>query len=70
MEQVPLLDVVRNCVAKRGSVLWNQSFQRQLCMLAMQEGLLGPKPIGYTDEEIKAIPIGPPPRTALDKLTF
>lgn len=37
--------------AKRGTVLTNLSFQKQLCLLAAKEGLLGDKPDGYTNEE-------------------
>ena len=45
LERQPLLEVVRYCIKQRGSVLWNRSFQRQLCQLCQLtqgEGLLGP----------------------------
>ncbi|CAB9522788.1 specificity protein phosphatase 2 [Seminavis robusta] len=61
LEQQPLLDVVRHCIDRRGAVLWNRSFQRQLCDLAKREGLLGPPPPGYTDEPlVDTIPAPPP----------
>jgi Dual specificity phosphatase, catalytic domain len=52
LEQQPVLVVVRHILDKRGSVLWNRSFQRQLCDLAQQEHLLGPVPPGYNDDPL------------------
>ena len=50
LQQFTLLTLVQHLKAKRGYVLTNQSFQRQLCLLAAERGRLGPKPQGYTDE--------------------
>eukprot|EP00521_Asterionellopsis_glacialis_P005013 CAMPEP_0195262752 /NCGR_PEP_ID=MMETSP0706-20130129/9929_1 /TAXON_ID=33640 /ORGANISM="Asterionellopsis glacialis, Strain CCMP134" /LENGTH=210 /DNA_ID=CAMNT_0040316867 /DNA_START=70 /DNA_END=702 /DNA_ORIENTATION=+ len=44
LEQKNLLDVVHHMKQKRGLVLSNLSFQRQLCKLAAKEGLLGKHP--------------------------
>jgi protein-tyrosine phosphatase len=46
----PVLEVVRNLVHQRGEVLWNRSFQMQLCVLAAREGLLGERPVGYSND--------------------
>ena len=53
LERRHLLDVVRHIKAKRGVVLTNLSFQKQLCLLAQNEGLLGDKPKGYSDEPVE-----------------
>uniref|UniRef100_A0A7S2V9V7 Tyrosine specific protein phosphatases domain-containing protein n=1 Tax=Entomoneis paludosa TaxID=265537 RepID=A0A7S2V9V7_9STRA len=53
LERQPLLEVVQSCVMQRGSVLWNRSFQGQLCQLAQEEGLLGPIPKGYDNSKPK-----------------
>lgn len=37
LETIP----IQHVIAQRGAVLWNQSFQEQLCRLATREGLLG-----------------------------
>jgi protein-tyrosine phosphatase len=66
--RVTVLEAVEACLEKRKTLLWNQSFQRQLCVLAAAENLLGPKPEGFTDEPKVLKPIPPPPRTALDRL--
>mmetsp|Transcript_2974 Transcript_2974/g.3586 ORF Transcript_2974/g.3586 Transcript_2974/m.3586 type:complete len:217 (-) Transcript_2974:703-1353(-) len=71
LERTPIVKVVQDCLAKtHGTLLWNRSFQRQLCMLAMQEGLLGEKPKGYTNEPIEENIVAPPlaARSALDRL--
>lgn len=75
LESESILDVVEGCVRKRGMVLWNRSFQEQLCVLAAKEGLLGNKPEGYSDDEPfdRAMPPAPlhrSPRfnTLFDKL--
>jgi len=63
-----LLDVVRYIKAKRGMVLTNECFRRQLCQLAAKHGLLGDIPAGYTNDPL---PTPPPPkdyRGAFDKL--
>ena len=57
LEQRPLLDVVTNIKAKRGLVLTNLSFQRQLCMLAFEEGLIGNRPDGYTDDPAEQLEV-------------
>lgn len=57
-ERRPLLEVFKSAKEKRGMVLTNLSFQRQLCKLAAREGFLGAKPEGYTDGPIEKI--GPP----------
>lgn len=53
-ERRPVLDTVKSTKNKRGMLLTNLSFQRQLCQLAAREGLLGPKPDGYTDDPIES----------------
>mmetsp|Transcript_26108 Transcript_26108/g.36807 ORF Transcript_26108/g.36807 Transcript_26108/m.36807 type:complete len:220 (-) Transcript_26108:128-787(-) len=69
LERTPILDVVRHSLDTTcGRLLWNRSFQRQLCMLAMKEGLLGEKPTGYTDDPIVLAPPPVAPRNALDRL--
>jgi predicted protein tyrosine phosphatase len=50
LTRTPVLEVVRNLVHQRGSVLWNRSFQMQLCVLAAREGLLGEHPVGYSND--------------------
>jgi protein-tyrosine phosphatase len=50
LTRTPVLEVVRNLVHQRGSVLWNRSFQRQLCVLAAREGLMGEHPVGYSND--------------------
>mmetsp|Transcript_106907 Transcript_106907/g.159842 ORF Transcript_106907/g.159842 Transcript_106907/m.159842 type:complete len:222 (-) Transcript_106907:591-1256(-) len=55
VEDTTLLEVVQSLKNKRGIVLINPSFQKQLCVLAAQNGKLGPRPEGYTDDPI------PPP---------
>jgi len=61
LDRKPVLDVVQRCVQQRGMVLWNRSFQQQLCVLAAKEGLLGEKPEGYSDEPIGEVLFQPPP---------
>ena len=51
LERKRLLEVVQIIKAKRGTVLVNQSFQKQLCLLAQQEGLLGDLPEEMGDME-------------------
>ncbi len=63
-EKRTLLQVVEDCVKKRGIILWNKSFQRQLCVLAAKEGLLGEKPEGYSDEPMDDV-VPPPPKFKL-----
>jgi len=48
-EKPTLLSVIQYLKAKRGIVLTNLSFQRQLCIFAAQHDCLGEKPKGYTD---------------------
>ena len=47
-----LLNVIKKlkqkCNGKK--ILTNLSFQKQLCILAQREGLLGTKPIGYNND--------------------
>jgi len=52
IERMPLCEAVTKLKARRGTVLTNRSFQRQLCVLASAEGLLGERPDGYTDDPI------------------
>jgi protein-tyrosine phosphatase len=59
VENTTLLEVVRAMKNKRGIVLINESFQKQLCILAAENEKLGPKPEGYSDDPIPSI--GPPP---------
>jgi protein-tyrosine phosphatase len=56
-----LLEVVRDLKAKRGNVLTNLSFQKQLCELAAREGRLGEPPAGYNNDPL---PVAPPPKPA------
>jgi len=59
--KMTLLEALDLCLSKRGAVLWNRSFQRQLCELALQHNLLGDEPEGYTDEPlIETLPPPPP----------
>ena len=45
LEQKFLIPTVKHCLHQRGgSLLWNRSFQDQLCYLAQRENLLGPHP--------------------------
>mmetsp|Transcript_8107 Transcript_8107/g.10894 ORF Transcript_8107/g.10894 Transcript_8107/m.10894 type:complete len:236 (+) Transcript_8107:71-778(+) len=67
-ERQNVIDVVRHCVDRRFLILSNVSFQKQLCLLAAKEGLLGEKPEGFTDDDIAVIPLPPPPRQALESL--
>jgi hypothetical protein len=50
------------CEKKRKELLWNRSFQEQLCTLAAQEVLLEDKPQDYTDDPIEDISLSPPPQ--------
>jgi protein-tyrosine phosphatase len=50
-ERRTLLDVVRSLKSKRGIVLSNESFRKQLCMLAAREHRLGGKPPERVDED-------------------
>ena len=52
LERTPLLDVVRLIKSKRGIILTNLSFQRQICELAAKEKLLGDEPCGYSGEKV------------------
>ena len=61
LEQQLLLEVVQQCLDKRGSVLWNRSFQRQLCELAQRHNLLGPAPSGYNNDPLVEIQPAHPP---------
>jgi len=70
MERTPLLEVVERCIkVKQGPLLWNTSFQEQLCLLAAEHDLLGEKPEGFSDDPIQKDKIPPPPKSALDRLT-
>jgi hypothetical protein len=50
--KMDLLQVGRELKAKRGYVLSNSSFVRQLVVFAAEQGRLGDKPPGYSDEPI------------------
>merc|ERR1719354_551783 len=67
-EQLDVLDVVDLGIEKRGMLLWNKSFQEQLCMMAAEHNLLGEKPEGYDDEPICKVLLPPPPIKAFDRL--
>ena len=43
-ERLPVVEAVKRIKAIRGTVLWNESFQEQLVVLARAEGLLGAAP--------------------------
>ena len=45
-ERLSVLEAVARCQRARGRILWNESFQEQLVVLAEQEGLLGCRPDG------------------------
>mmetsp|Transcript_3478 Transcript_3478/g.6924 ORF Transcript_3478/g.6924 Transcript_3478/m.6924 type:complete len:211 (+) Transcript_3478:619-1251(+) len=60
LERRPLLQVVEHMIQQRGCVLWNRSFQMQLCMLAAHHDLLGAKPPNQTDDPIEQAPLSPP----------
>ena len=45
-ERLPVLEVVARAKRARGTILWNESFQLQLVVLAEEHGLLGPRPEG------------------------
>ena len=51
-DKITLLTVVNHLQQKRGKVLTNLAFQKQLCELAAREGRLGEKPVGYTDDPL------------------
>jgi protein-tyrosine phosphatase len=68
LERATVLDVVENALKCRGPILWNRSFQEQLCVLACSEDLLGDEPLGFSDKPIEAEPLPPPPKMALDRL--
>ncbi len=68
MEKKSVVDAVQHCIEKRGIVLTNKSFQRQLCIFALEEGLLGTKPEGFSDQPIAITPPPPPPLKALERL--
>mmetsp|Transcript_35854 Transcript_35854/g.70531 ORF Transcript_35854/g.70531 Transcript_35854/m.70531 type:complete len:231 (-) Transcript_35854:350-1042(-) len=61
MENKNVLDAVKHCIDKRGRILSNKSFQKELCMFSREQGLLGEKPEGLSDEPIQNIDIPPPP---------
>jgi protein-tyrosine phosphatase len=61
LERQPLVEIVRHTIDRRQTLLWNRSFQRQLCEMAQQEDLLGLKPEGYDDESPYEPPLPPPP---------
>ncbi len=65
---VDVLDAVRHCVERRGDILSNQSFQKQLCCLAARHDLLGERPAGFSDEPMDERKVPPPPIKALDRL--
>merc|ERR1712038_615755 len=52
LERMPLLDAVKLVKSKRGYVLSNNSFRKQLACLAAKEGLLGEKPEGFSDQPL------------------
>ena len=68
MEEASVLDVVKHCIDKRGPVLWNKSFQKQLCLLAARNNLLGDKPEDTSDDPMEPERVPPPPRKAFDRL--
>jgi len=63
-----VLDAAKHCIEKRGLILSNKTFQRELCVLAARQGLLGEKPTGFCDEPIENTDIPPPLVKAFDKL--
>ena len=69
LEGKDLIAVVEDCVEKRGTVLWNDSFREQLCVLAAREGLLGEVPEGYTNEAVVKH-VHPPPGGSRFKSLF
>ena len=68
-EQVTVIPAVEFCLEKRKTLLWNKSFQRQLCSLAAQHDLLGSKPDEFDNSPIVEEPLQPPPiKAAFDRL--
>lgn len=61
-QQQSLIPAVQHCLDRRGGMLlWNRSFQDQLCRLAQKEHLLGGHPDGYTEEPLIDETPPPPP---------
>jgi len=46
-----VLDVVQHVLARRGTILTNQSFQEELCKFAAKHGRLGEKPEGNSNDD-------------------
>lgn len=46
-----VLDVVQHVLARRGTILTNQSFQEELCKFAAKHGRLGEKPEGISNDD-------------------
>lgn len=68
-EQVTVVQAVERCLEKRKTLLWNKSFQRQLCSLAAQHDLLGSKPDEFDNSPIVEEVLPPPPIiAAFDRL--
>ena len=51
--RLDFLDVIRILKQQRGVVLNNVWFIQQLAELAQQQGRLGPRPSGYTEEPLR-----------------
>lgn len=67
-ERKSVLDAVRYVIERRGVILSNKSFQKELCVLASKWDLLGDPPVGFSDDPIEETPIAPPPMRAFDSL--
>ena len=67
-EQMNVLEAVDLCLKKRGTILSNKSFRKQLCIFAASIDKLGEKPDGYVNDAIVEEPLPPPPIRALDRL--
>ena len=61
MENKKVLDAAEHCIEKRGIILTNKSFQKELCLFAKKQRLLDMKPEGFSDKPIETTDIPPPP---------
>ena len=64
---VVVLDSVLYRMNRRGSILFNKSFQNKLCLLATQHNLLEEIPSEYSDNPIEEKKLPPPPLKVFDR---
>lgn len=67
LEKVELIQALEHCIEKRGLILTNKSFQKELCIFADEMNLLGEKPAGMNDDPIPDNYYLAPPPTAYSK---